>query len=142
MKKCKHFHIWELVSEKVYKKYGETAWSFFDPRLLGFIDWLRDGLKRPITINNWDWGGEFEERGLRSNLDSIPYSYTEDGVLYMSAHCTGQAVDFDVKGMGAEEVRKWLRLNKYRTPYNIRIEKNVNWVHLDVRGMGIKIYEF
>ena len=50
----------------------------------------------------------------------------------------GTAVDFDVQGMSAEEVRKWIERNKVLLPYPIRLEEGVNWVHLDMRNDGSK----
>ena len=46
----------------------------------------------------------------------------------------GDAVDFDVHGMTAAEVRRWIADNKEKLPYPIRLENNTNWVHLDVRN--------
>jgi hypothetical protein len=48
------------------------------------------------------------------------------------------AVDFDVTGMKAEEVRKWIKDNQIFLPYPIRLEEDVNWVHLDVRSDGFR----
>ena len=142
MNRCKHFKLYELVSPQVYKKYGETAWQFFDPRLLITIDWIREKLDKAITINDWQWGGNFDERGLRCNMDPMMVEKTESGKIYCSPHPFGQGVDFDVEGMTAHEVRDWLEDNKEDLPYAIRLEKGVNWVHMDVRNTGVRIYQF
>lgn len=43
MYKCKFFKITELVHPSILSKYGEDkCWTFFDDRLLKFIDWLRE----------------------------------------------------------------------------------------------------
>ena len=79
----------------------------------------------------------------------------------MSAHNQGEAVDFSVKGMTANEVRLWIVENQILLPYPVRLEvgfdpkgKNeaqirqaigkdtMNWVHLDLRGEGQKITYF
>lgn len=140
--KSKHFIIQELVSEKVWVKYSETAWQFIDPRLLITLDYIREAFNRPITINDWNRLGNFEQRGLRTNLDAIVKRRTNQNKLYCSAHCFGQAADFDVKGLTAEEVRQWLIFNSDSLPYPIRLEAGVNWVHLDVRDTGEKVYLF
>lgn len=142
MKKCKHFEIYELVSKQVYLKYGETAWQFFDPRLLEMLDWLREKLDRSITVNDWYWGGKFQQRGLRCNLDPMMVAKTQAGKIYCSPHPLGQGVDFDVKGMTAQEVRTWLIKHQEELPFAIRLEDGVNWVHLDVRNVGVKLYLF
>jgi hypothetical protein len=87
-------------------------------------------------------GGNFSQRGLRSNLSPIVKEKTSLEKLYMSAHCQGMGVDFDVKGMSAEEVRKWIVDNKIFLPHPIRLESDVNWVHLDVRTDGMQAVTF
>lgn len=143
MIKCDHFDLEELVSEKVFKKYGQGAWAFFDPRALMVLDWLREAIDRPITINNWVWGGDLDERGFRSNLDSIVKNKTDEDILYCSAHMRGMAFDLNVEGMTTQEVKDWLDANKDSLPYNIRIEENTHgWLHFDVVDKGVRIYKF
>lgn len=133
----KYFKIQELVSPTVYKKYGESAWKFLCPRLLYTMLIIRVALGNPITVNNWHKGGSFKQRGLRSNLGYIFLSKFKKGILYLSGHVLGKALDFDVKGMSAEEVRWWIRNNEDKFPYKIRLEnymngKPISWVHLDL----------
>ena len=142
MYRCRHFQIHELISERVFKEHGQTAWQFFDEKLLRTIDFIRHELNKPIYINDWYNLGDLEQRGLRSNIDQIVRTKTNQNKLYCSAHCYGQAADFDVQGMTAEEVRQWLILNSEGLPYSIRLEAGVNWVHLDVRDTGQKVYVF
>jgi uncharacterized protein YcbK (DUF882 family) len=79
---------------------------------------------------------------LRCIQCSIVRDKCLSGQVYVSPHILGKAVDFDVEGMKAEEVRKWLILNRDSIPYPIRLENNVSWVHLDVEDNGTKIYLF
>jgi uncharacterized protein YcbK (DUF882 family) len=51
--------------------------------------------------------------------------------LYMSAHCNGSAIDFDVQGMSANSVRNLIISNQNKLPHPIRMEDKVNWVHVD-----------
>ena len=127
-----YFDLEELVCKHVYNKYGQFAWSFFDPRLIETIDWIREAIDRPIYANNWDMKGKFSQRGLRCNQCSLLKKATLDQVVYMTAHVRGQALDFDIPGMLAEEVRKWLVDHRYKLPHKIRLEKDTSWVHLDV----------
>jgi len=133
MYKCEYFKIYELVSEKVYNKYGERAWQFFDPNLLMTLDDLRRHFKSPIIVNTWKNGGGFSQRGLRANLDPIVASKTKRGKLYVSEHILGRAIDFDVKGLTAEEVRQEIIKNSDKFTYIRRMEKDVNWVHIDLK---------
>ena len=130
----KYFKIQELVSEAVYKKYGEKSWEFIDTKLIKVLDLLREHFNRPITVNNWLWGGALEQRGLRTNLDELVKNKTEKGTLYISQHILGKAVDFNVKGLSSEEVYKEILKNKNKFYLISRIENidsTPNWVHID-----------
>jgi len=138
----KYFKLHELVCRHIYISYGKVAWQFFDPRAIITIDWIREHLDRPIYINNYEWGGNQTQSGLRCNICQLARKWTIEGKIRMSAHSTAQAFDFRVKGMSAEEVRNWLVRNQEDLPYPIRLEADVDWTHLDTRNTGQKIYFF
>lgn len=140
----KYFDIQELVDAKTFGVHGERAWKFFDPRLLETMLILRKNIGKSIYSNNWEMGGSFDERGLRHNLSTIVKDKTKKNSLYLSGHVLGMAIDFDVSGMTAEQVRKWIKKNEHLFPYKIRLEKGVSWVHLDIifEESNPKIYEF
>ena len=121
-----YFDIKEITCDHVYDRFGEDAWRFFDPRLLKVMEWIRLKLNRRIIINSRSRG--LTQRGLRCNMCSLVAEKTRP---YLSAHVLGMAFDFDVEGMLAEEVRKWIEANKRDLPYPVRLESNVSWVHLD-----------
>jgi len=138
-----YFSIDELVCEHVYDKYGAKAWMFFDTELLIMLDTIRDRIGKPIFVNDWQIHGRYSQRGLRCNQCDIVKKKTEAGILYMSAHCLGKAADFDVQGLLAEEVRQWIVKNANWWPYHIRLEADVDWVHLDVYDQSEnKVYIF
>jgi hypothetical protein len=139
---CKYFDIRELVSKQVYEKYGDQCWQFFDDRILKFIDWLRDRLNAKITINDWLWGGVYDERGLRANLDSIVKENTHNNKIYCSQHCFGRALDFDIENMTAQRARRWFEENKDLLPFPIWCEAGVSWIHCDVRQSEEKLHFF
>ena len=145
----KHFCIQEFVSEKVYNKHGENSWQFLSPRLLHTMLVIREELDLSITINNWKWGGKFSQRGLRENTCSMVQKKNKSNKTYLSAHVLGCAVDFDVEGMSANEVRDWLVKNQDKLPFKIRLERKLNgkyisWSHLDVysNSKNDKVYLF
>lgn len=140
--KSKYFLLHELVCDHIYEKYGETAWQFIDEKAIITIDWIREKLDKPIYINNYEWGGGQTQSGVRCNICQLVKKWTDDNKVYMSAHITANAFDFSVKGMTAEEVRNWLVRNQEDLPYPIRLEAGVDWVHLDTRNTGQKIYFF
>lgn len=166
-----YFELKELVCPHVYYRFGEVAWQFLHEKQLILMDWVRNSLNRPVFVNNWDQyensdyikevkrlalarlpiistdlpdtpKGLLDERGLRCNLCSLNLAKTYRGIIYCSPHFTGQADDYDVEGMTAEEVRQWIIANKYKLPYSIRLEKGVSWVHMDCRDAGEKVVLF
>jgi hypothetical protein len=127
------FALDELVCLEIYHKFGEVAWQFFDNRLLITIDTIRQRIGRVITVNDWQVHGQFTQRGFRCLQCQLVKDAINTGRLYVSPHMTGQAVDFDVEGMVAEEVRQYIIKNQNLWPYPIRLEAGVGWVHMDVR---------
>lgn len=134
----KYFDIEELVCRHVYKKFGESAWSFFDERLLETLLIIREKLGKAIYVNNWQVGGNLTQRGLRCNVCALVAEKTALEKVYMSTHMQGIGIDFDVKGMSAQEVREWIVKNQILLPYPVRLEDGVTWVHLDLRTDGSK----
>ena len=133
MFKPRHFSVKELVCPHIYDKFGDTAFALFDDKLLSTLDFLRDQLG-PIYINDWDSGGGFSQRGFRCIQCQLVKDAIKKNQLYVSAHMTGQAADFDVENKPSGEVRLWILANEIKMPHPIRLEKNVTWVHLDTRN--------
>ena len=130
--KSKYFKIQELVSEQVYKKYGEKSWLFIDEKLIKTLDLLREHFNKPVIVNNWYFGGNLHQRGLRANKDEIVANKKD---YYISQHCLGKAVDFNVKGLTAQEVYDEIIKNKDKFYLISRIENIKNtptWCHIDV----------
>jgi hypothetical protein len=125
-----YFKVQELVPEGVYKDRREASLQLIDNRIVEFIEGLREALGRSITVNNWLWGGEFQYRGLRTPESGAYSKYSQ--------HTFGRALDFDVQGMTAQEVRNWIINNRdldFVRPITF-IEGSVNWCHVDVRNTG------
>lgn len=131
----KHFALYELVPKTVYTTRGVKAWELFDPRLLETMDRIRELFGRPITINNWYWEGQYENRGYR------PYKWyvNRNNLKSQSQHIAGRAFDFDVKGMKASDARKCVKIMKAdgELPHLTGFEEyeGMNWVHIDVRAI-------
>lgn len=133
----KYFIIQELVGKWTYRIHKERAWKFFSTEALHALLITRKNINKPMTINNWWWGGKFSQRGLRTNIQNIFRQLTLSLKLYLSGHVLGEAFDFDVKGMNPNRVREWIVKNQHLYPMKIRLERNkngkrINWVHLDV----------
>ena len=134
----KYFGIKELVCRHVYNRDHEASWIYFDPRLLEVVLWIREHIGKPMIVNNWASGGKYTQRGLRCNLCDLVSSKTKANILYLTPHEQGTAVDFDVVGMTAAEVRKWLFVHASELPHPIRVEADVTWNHIDLRNTGEK----
>lgn len=141
-----NFDIRELVCPLAYERLGEQCWQFLQADLLAVIYTLRSRmLKVPMVVNTWASGGDFDERGLRCNLCKLVKSKTNRGTLYLSPHCMGAAIDFHTKEYTPEQIRNMIRENWHRySSIPVRIERNVDWVHIDVfdRANGNLITEF
>lgn len=141
--KAKHFKVKELVSEIVYNKYGEGAWAFLDIRLIETLDQLREFFGKPMYVNNWYNGGGNSQRGLRCNMDPLVKNKNRP---YLSQHCLGTAVDFNVKGMTSKEVCKAILDNQDKFPHIKRMEhwdNTPSWTHIDLANIDTKeIYVF
>lgn len=133
MKKCKHFGIKELVSKIVFDRWGEKAWMFFDPDILEDLDTIREHFGTAIIINNWCFGGDLTQCGLRSNLDPLVKNTKS---LYLSAHCMGKAFDLHATNGKNKEL--------FNVVYNLILQKKLKkikrledfkstptWVHVD-----------
>jgi hypothetical protein len=144
MYKCEYFSIKELVSPDVYELRGEKAWQLFDNRGLKMIDMLRKEFGVCI-INDWAWGGEFSESGLR----------TKDDFYYkmFSQHSFGRAFDMKFRNHSAHEVRRMIKEqweSKFKKLFNaigiysITLEEgdSVTWVHIDIRNAKEGINSF
>ena len=133
---CKHFKIEELVSKKVFKKLGNKAWRMFRPELLITIDYLRDKLGSPITINSWKTGGTAQYRGFREKNCAVGSE--------LSMHRCGMAVDLFVLNMPSEEVRQYIFKYQEQFPHITRIERATPHVHLECgnasRSSGIALF--
>lgn len=133
-----YFRAEELVCRHVYRRFGDRSLDFIDERLKDTLVVVREKLNLPLYINNWVWGGDKTQRGLRCNVCALVREKSALEKPYLSAHVLGKGVDFNVKGMSAGQVREWLRRNSVLLPYPIRVESGVDWVHVDVLEYGQK----
>ena len=146
MKKCKHFEIYEIVCPHIYEEYGEQAWQFVPQWMAETLDKLREFFNAPITINNYHWGGNLSQRGIRCIKCRLVQDRLKTGAIYASPHYTFQALDFNVKGMTAKEVYQTILDNQKEFKHIKRmenIEYTPSWTHIDTKPTGQnKIYIF
>lgn len=130
-----YFSIQELVCQHTYSTFGEVSWQFLDTEILHILLVLRrDVFKVEMYINNWanhKGGPLYDERGFRCNLCDLCRQKTMANQIYLTSHANGAAFDAEVKGMTAEQARILIKEKANLLPYQIRIEKGVNWLHVD-----------
>lgn len=124
--KPKNFALSELVPQVTITRFGDKAWEFLDERMLRNLQYIREALGRTITVNT---------PSLQYRCFD-PVTYRKDGY---SQHNHGRSVDFDVKGMTAQQVRDWLKVHYKELPEpNIWVEEGTRWVHFDIRASDKK----
>lgn len=121
----RYFEPYELVPPDLYQLRGDKCVELIDDRVLITLDTLRDTFGS-CTINDWYWGGSFEQSGLRTP-DAPEFSPT-------SQHTFGRAMDCKFKAVSAEQVRTTVIHNKPLFPYITFLEDDVTWFHFDVRN--------
>lgn len=122
----KYFQLKELVCPHCINTYGDKAWQFLSTELLSTIYTLRTKvIKVPMIVNSEN---TYTQRGLRCNMCALVKEKTK---LYMSAHCLGKALDFHTKEYTPEQCRQLIKDNIDMFEYPIRLEEDVNWVHVD-----------
>ena len=121
----RHFQAYELVPPGIFASRKDKSFELIDERVLITLDTLREtfGL---CTINDWYWGGEFEQSGLRT-ADAPQFSPT-------SQHTFGRAMDCKFKEHPAAEIRDQVIQNRLLFPYITFMEDDVDWFHFDVRN--------
>lgn len=129
----KHFIIQELVPKEIYEYRGDKSIELIDKRLWTLIDFFRDYFAVPITINNWDSGGKFNESGFR-------LSNSKTGAA-LSQHKFGRAADLKFEGLtnydGIRDVviQHW---DKFKEAGLTTIEAGTEtWLHVDIRDTNI-----
>jgi len=134
MYKSDHFWIEELLPKEFFLKYrhkGDALWLIFDDRLLMTLDSLRDQFGI-MTINDWLWSGNRQFSGFRP-WDSLGSE--------LSQHKFGRAADVIFRDHEAKDIREWIIKNRNYFPYITGIEKDVSWLHIDVRNYdGLLIF--
>ena len=138
---CKKFTIKELVSKIVYDfykpRYGEEfMWAFFDDDDKRDIDTIRETWGKPIIINNWAYGGDLSQCGLRCNLDPLVKQKK-------NPYCGGHnlAKGFDLHDKGGDNVGLWKHVRSLIVNKKLRklcrlenIKSTPTWVHTDSIG--------
>ena len=126
-----HFIVEEFVSEPLYKLIATKGLWLMDLRIVWTADAIWEhykdvlGKNPSVYINGWKWGHNTNFRGFREYDCGI-------GAL-MSMHKEGKAIDFDIAGVPAEDVRREILDNQGAewAQFISRMENDTSWVHID-----------
>jgi hypothetical protein len=131
MQLTSHFKVEEFVPREIYNQYGDKSIWFIDSKIVTICDWLRVNLNRPITINDWHTGGQYNYSGYRPPDCAIGAK--------LSQHKRGAAADIKVRDMTPVQVAAFIKAN-YKELFKLgltTIEKDTpSWTHIDTRWTG------
>jgi len=141
--RARHFSIEELVPELAYRERGEAAWELLDEQMLISADQCRDHFG-PMFINTWHLPHLHDIYGYRqySGFRTLGFFQEVFGdergmqkyLASYSQHKFGRAFDAVFRDCSAGEARDYIRRHPYRFPYITAIEREVPWLHADVRN--------
>jgi hypothetical protein len=139
MNLLRNFDVRELVPQSVYETEREAAIRHVTPALQLAVEDVRALLTSHYTgrvvmlVNTWMWGGRFRYRGYRNPQCGVGAKGGE--------HYRGTAADFDVyverRRVDPETVRRLIAEHRDQVPTITRIERGVNWVHIDCKPAPI-----
>ena len=140
------FSIEELVPKDIYERRGEKAWQLFDLNALLVLEWLKQSFPRgTATVNNWKWGGKFQQSGLRtfdfwlgreSLFDDVRHAKALTAMnKSLTQHKYGRAFDVKFSQYEAAYIREWIKANWHTSGFEfaITLEEGVSWLHFDTR---------
>lgn len=91
---------------------------------------IRNHIDTSMTINDWFYGGKFENRGYREP------SFYNNQRFKISQHQRGLAIDFHCEKYSPKQIRNKIIPHWKDLGFN-RIEMDVNWVHVDLCKTGL-----
>ena len=135
-----NFQLEELVHPLIHEKVGDRAKDFLCPMLAYTWQAIRDELDEGITINNWLWGGNFVNSGLRLPKGDIGAD--------LSAHKFGNAGDGKFAKSPSSDVHRMIMDNPDKFPYITRMESTLatpTWLHIETSSKhrigNIKVFQ-
>jgi hypothetical protein len=128
MKISKDFSDFEFVPESIYGIYRDKSIWFIDPKIVAMAQFIRDRFGKPVTINNYLNGGQYQHSAFRDYSCSIGAENSQ--------HRHGRAIDFRIYGMTSPEIRQDIidNFKIYQAAGLTTIEGGTpTWVHADCR---------
>lgn len=128
MKYSEHFDIRELVHPDIYNHpaIGDRCKDFIHPNAKYTLDDLRERVG-PITINDWLFGGQYVDSGLRLPDGNVGAA--------LSAHRFGVAFDLKFSDTTPQDVFYEVLNNQRAFPFISRLESvdhTPTWLHIEI----------
>jgi hypothetical protein len=138
---AQHFELKELVPPGIMEVYKESAWLFFDDRLLIAADLLRESFG-PMYVNTWGLSSDIQKAyGVRIS-SGLRLPWMSENYKLTSQHSHGRALDALFKDATAQEVRLAIKSDRERFGMITEIEEGVDWLHFGTRNTGGELYVF
>jgi hypothetical protein len=134
MKLSKNIWLQELVPGAIYTQWGNRSQMFVDPRVVNFLQGIRNRFNAGVIINTWHNGGSFHNRGFRDPRTGV------GGLL--SQHRFGRAADLHLSsGPSVQEIYADIMANQtwYMDQGITTVEEITHtptWLHVDCRWTG------
>lgn len=129
MKVSENFTVQEFVPKSLYDRFGDKAIWYVSPWQIEIAEIVRKHFGgRPMTINNWSFGGILHNRGTR-----LPYW---GGTRNVSQHKFKAAIDFSIKGVSSYIIYQEIINNPviFQSIGAIEhIDHTPTWNHIDCR---------
>lgn len=138
MKVSANFQLKEFIDKKTYSKWGDASIWFIDPKIISIAQFVRERHGKPVTINSWFSGGQYNYSAF-----DPPGGYRKASSL--SQHRFGRAIDLKLLGeenKGADILRDDIinNFDLYRKFGLTTIEDAKyapTWCHIDCRSTGM-----
>ena len=136
----KSFRLHEVTPKVICDTLGEYSLRYLNRYLIETLQQLRDHFQKPMTINDWYWGGAKEFSGYHPlpcifdhhKIERI-HNPSEPNRGASSAHRTGDGADFTVKGISDDEVKLEIFRHRDNFPHITRMELGIKgWTHIDL----------
>lgn len=136
MQLTRNFELQEFVHPEIYRRIGNRSADFLHPLLARTIQELRNRFGK-IIINDWLWGGELVDSGLRLPQGTVGAD--------LSAHRFGCAADIKIETVIPIDVQQQIMQHQHIYPHITRMENadiTKTWLHIEVgkRKAPIVIY--
>lgn len=132
MKLTENISLQELISKEHYESQGELAIRAINKRAPRAIQFIRNEYG-PVKINDWLWGGEFNESGVRLSHHKYYRPYSD--------HSFGNAFDLKFSESNFKDVIKDIKNSpEVYIPLGITgLEINTDgWVHVSFANYNAK----